>query len=138
MVPTKCTGFTRALRESVSTSCPYSTLFTLFPVSRILLLYRVYKKQQASSKKKKAKKVEKSEFSGLTEDEIAQAIEGAALFLYFVTPSSIERQHCQQEVHFAVSRHVPLLAVHLAETTLPAGMDLTLSSLQAILRHRLR
>jgi len=70
-------------------------------------------------------------------DEIAASIENAALFLYFITPNSIERPHCQREVAFAMDREVPLLAVHLLETLLPGGMELSLNSIQAILRYQL-
>ncbi len=68
-------------------------------------------------------------------DELARAIDGAALFLFFVTPSSIGRPHCQREVAYAVDHGFPFLAVHLEKTDLDPGTELTLSVIQAILKY---
>ena len=66
---------------------------------------------------------------------IARAIENAGLFLFFVTPGSVEREHCQREVSYAIDHDLPFLTVHLEPTSPTGGMGLTLSSIQAILRH---
>ncbi len=68
-------------------------------------------------------------------DELARAIDGAALFLFFVTPMSIGRPHCLREVAYAVDHEFPFLAIHLEETDLDPGTELTLSSIQAILKY---
>ena len=68
-------------------------------------------------------------------DALARAIENSALFLFFVTPESVAREHCQREVSYAVDHTIPFLAVHLETTTPEGGMGLTLSSIQAILKY---
>jgi TolB-like protein/tetratricopeptide (TPR) repeat protein len=70
-------------------------------------------------------------------DELARAIEGAHLFLYLVTPSSVESQHCRNEVNFATSLGMNLVAVHLKKNDMPGGLSLTLSSRQAIHKYDL-
>lgn len=70
-------------------------------------------------------------------DELARAIEGAHLFLFFVTPDSVESQHCRNEVNFATSREMNLVAVHLKKNDMPGGLSLTLSSRQAIHKYEL-
>ncbi len=69
--------------------------------------------------------------------ELADRIDGCSLFLYFVTPRSVRSEHCQREVHYAIDHGNQLLAVHLEDTELPGGVDLSLSSIQAIIRHEL-
>jgi len=66
---------------------------------------------------------------------LADRIEGAKLFLYFVTPESVESQNCRNEVNFALGKEIPTLAVHLKKTDLPGGLSLSLSARQAILKH---
>ncbi len=69
-------------------------------------------------------------------EELGQAIENAANFLIFVTPNSVASRHCRNEVHFAQNRDAQVLAVHLAETELPAGLELALGASQGILAHQ--
>ena len=69
--------------------------------------------------------------------ELADSIMGAGLFLFFVTPRSVVSGNCEKEVNFAIDHDIPVLTVHLEETDLPSGMELTLSSIQGILKHDL-
>jgi Tol biopolymer transport system component len=69
--------------------------------------------------------------------ELGNAIEGCNLFLYFVSPLSVASEHCQREVNYAMDQKKPLLVVHLVETELPTGLGMSLSSIQAIMRHEL-
>jgi|TARA_B100002003_G_scaffold251659_1_gene296530 hypothetical protein len=69
--------------------------------------------------------------------ELGQSIERCGLFLYFVSPPSVASEHCQREVNYAMDQKRPLLVVHLEETTLPTGLGMSLSSIQAIMRHEL-
>ena len=53
--------------------------------------------------------------------QIAEAIRGCSLLLYFTTPNSVESEHCIREVDFALDEHHrPVLPVHLIETVLSA------------------
>jgi TolB-like protein len=69
-------------------------------------------------------------------NEIAAAIEGCSVFLYFVTPRSALSANCERELHFAADRGKVLLAVHLEPTELPSGIELTLGTQQAILKYK--
>ena len=70
-------------------------------------------------------------------DELGERIAAANLFLYFVSPQSVTSEHCLREVNYAIDQKTPLLVVHLQDTKLPHGLGMSLSSLQAILRHQL-
>ena len=67
--------------------------------------------------------------------EIAEAITNASLFIYFVTPESVQSENCLKEVNFADKNKVRILAVHLQPVGLTGSLDLTLSDRQAILKY---
>jgi tetratricopeptide (TPR) repeat protein len=66
---------------------------------------------------------------------LAEHIERCAIFLFFVTPRSVEREHCRREVNFALDQNRSILAVHLEETQLPSALKLSLNHRQAVLKH---
>jgi|TARA_Y100000310_G_scaffold327633_1_gene394282 TolB-like protein len=70
-------------------------------------------------------------------DELAVHVSHSALFLYFITPQSVQSQVCLDEAYLRLDESKPLLAVHLEETPLPQGLRLRLGSRQAILKHEL-
>lgn len=67
-------------------------------------------------------------------DEVALALTQCKLFIYMITPRSVESENCQQELNFAMSRERKILAVHLEKTQLTMGVELRLSTKQAILK----
>jgi TolB-like protein len=67
-------------------------------------------------------------------DEVALALTQCKVFLYFVSPRSVASSNCLKEVNFCLSRERKILAVHLESTRLPAGLELCLSDMQAIVR----
>jgi len=67
-------------------------------------------------------------------DELALALTGCSAFLFYVTPRSVASGNCQREVNFCLSRERKILCVHLEETRLPIGLELSLSDTQAIMR----
>jgi len=69
--------------------------------------------------------------------ELSDSIKESSLFLYFITPKSVASNHCLGEVNLATDYQKQILAVYMEETELPSGMDLTLSTIQAILRHEI-
>jgi len=70
-------------------------------------------------------------------DELASAIENAALFLYFVSPRSVKSSNCLKEVHFAVDQELSILAIYSEPVTLPRGLRLAILDRQAILKYEL-
>ena len=69
--------------------------------------------------------------------ELADRISGAAVFLYFITTRSVASSACLKEANYADEHDAQIIAVHLSETELPSGLDLTLSDTQAILKYEL-
>ncbi len=67
-------------------------------------------------------------------DEVALALTQCKVFLYFVTPRSVASSNCLKELNFCLSRERKVLSVHLETTRLPAGLELSLSDIQAIIR----
>ena len=68
---------------------------------------------------------------------IADAIVRCSLFLYFVTPNSVESENCRRELNYALEEGSQILAIHLRETAVPGGIRLNLNNRQAIHRYRL-
>ena len=66
-------------------------------------------------------------------EEIAAALAGAAAVIVMVTPHAAASRNVRNEVNLAVARGITVLAVHLAQTTLPPGLELQLGSIQAVL-----
>ena len=67
-------------------------------------------------------------------DEVASAIMESSLFLIFISPDSVISPVCQQELNLALTYKRKILAVHLDETLLPPGMELSLNDKQAIIK----
>lgn len=69
-------------------------------------------------------------------DEVAAALAGASLLLYYVSPNSVNSRNCRNEVNFALNHDVGIVAIYIEETNIPAGLSLRIGSLQAIFKHR--
>ena len=70
--------------------------------------------------------------------EIADAINGCKELLFFVTPDAVRSVNCLNEFQFAVSRGKRILAIHLQPTQLPASLELSMGTTQALHKHALR
>jgi len=70
-------------------------------------------------------------------EEVALALTECKLFIYFLTENAVGSENCHQELNFALSRERKILAVHLTPTKLTAGVELSLSNKQAIMKHEL-
>ena len=68
-------------------------------------------------------------------EEIANALEGCALFIVFFTPNSAESDNVQNEIDFVLDDKKPCIAVHLRETTLRGRTRLRLGMKQAIIKY---
>jgi TolB-like protein len=67
---------------------------------------------------------------------LADSIQACAIFLYFVTPQSVDSEHCRREVNFALDQHCTTLVAHLQPTDVPPALQLTLSHRQAVLKYQ--
>jgi eukaryotic-like serine/threonine-protein kinase len=70
------------------------------------------------------------------DDELADAIERCAVFVFFVTQHSPTSPNCRREIAFAIDHGKPLIAVHLQDVELPPGLRLSIGNRQAIVRSR--
>ena len=70
-------------------------------------------------------------------EDIAQALLKTQMFLVFITPSSVKSKNVCNEINFAINKNKSFLAVHLQETQLPAGLELRMGDIQAILKYRM-
>jgi serine/threonine-protein kinase len=70
-------------------------------------------------------------------EELGERIAESSLFLYFITPQSVASEHCVREVNYAIDQKTQLLVVHLEPAELSHGLGMSLSSMQAIMRHEL-
>jgi len=70
-------------------------------------------------------------------DVLAARIQGCETFLYFVTARSVVSSYCRQEVSFALGHDNAVLAVHLEPVDMPAGLRLSLSNRQSLVKYKL-
>lgn len=70
-------------------------------------------------------------------DELARALDGAALVLFYASSASTTSRHCRDEINFAHNRDKQILPIYLEQVALRAGLELSLSSTQAIHRFAL-
>jgi len=68
-------------------------------------------------------------------EAVATALQSSAFFVVYITPDAVRSRNVRNEIHFAITHNKPLLAVYLAETEMPPGLDLQIGSIQAIMRY---
>ena len=68
-------------------------------------------------------------------EEIAEALGGCSLFVVFISPNSVASKNVRNEIHYALSEEIPLIAIYLTDTILEGGLKLSLGSIQAILKY---
>ncbi|MDA1372178.1 MAG: TIR domain-containing protein [Proteobacteria bacterium] len=70
-------------------------------------------------------------------EELAKALKNSSCFVYFITPQSVVSKYCLDELQFARTNDINVLAIHLVETALPDSLEFSLGRYQAILRYQL-
>lgn len=70
-------------------------------------------------------------------EKLGSAILGASAILFYISSTSVHSRHCRNEVYFGLDRATPVMALHIEETEMPAGLALTTGTSQAILRYEL-
>ena len=66
--------------------------------------------------------------------EIAEAIQGASKFLYYISAASLASEHCNREVDYALNKGFEIVAVYLEEADLTPELDLALNRVQTLHR----
>lgn len=70
-------------------------------------------------------------------EEIAAALQACRHFLVFISPRAVASKNVRDEINFAINREKRVLAVHLEETALPAGLELRMGQVQAVMKYRM-
>ena len=65
-------------------------------------------------------------------EELGHALERADQVLFYISDSSVHSRHCRDEIAFSHNHDKQVVAVYLSQTELPVGLELSLSSTQAI------
>lgn len=71
-------------------------------------------------------------------DDLARAVEGCAVFLYFLSPRSVSSRYCLDEVHFALECGRPIVPVEIAPVTLTPGLKLSIGGTHRLFMHRMK
>lgn len=74
--------------------------------------------------------------NGLSE-EIMTALHACSLFLVYLSPESVSSTRVTHQINEALKLRKLFLSIHLRETTLPPRLDLSIGSIQAIIRHQM-
>ena len=69
-------------------------------------------------------------------ESIARHLENSSVCISFITPYSAASNNCRREIHFALSRNLPLLTVFLEETKISAGLEMQISTNQSIMAYK--
>ena len=64
--------------------------------------------------------------------EIAEAIQGASKFLYYISRASLKSAHCNREIEYAIDRGLEIVPVYLDKSKLSPDLDLVLHRVQAL------
>ena len=68
-------------------------------------------------------------------EDIARAINQSSFFLVYITPDSVKSKNVRNEIEFALNANKEFIAIHLAETHLPDGLQLQIGRIQAVLKY---
>ncbi|MEQ9562009.1 MAG: SUMF1/EgtB/PvdO family nonheme iron enzyme [Woeseiaceae bacterium] len=71
-------------------------------------------------------------------ERLGNAILGASMVLFYVSPCSVQSRHCRDEVYFGIDKDKPVLALHIAAAEMPPGLALSTGTTQALLQYELR
>ncbi len=69
-------------------------------------------------------------------ETIAQHLNDSSVFICFISPSYVDSFNCKRELDFAVHKRKDFLAVFLEETKMPLGMEMQVSSVQAMFYYK--
>ena len=69
-------------------------------------------------------------------DELATQIDNCALFVVYLSPRSIDSEHCLTELSYALDQNAPILTIFYEPVTLPPGLQFALQNRQGIERHK--
>ena len=66
---------------------------------------------------------------------IASHLAGASLMMAFVSNAYMRSDNCRKEMHYAITKKIPLINIFLEETTLTPGMEMQIGNLFALMKY---
>lgn len=69
--------------------------------------------------------------------ELAHRIRDASHFLFMITSNSVASKNCRNEVALALRQGKPMVLAYLTNPDLPDALELSIGSMQGILKHKL-
>lgn len=66
---------------------------------------------------------------------IASHLAGAELMLAFISKAYLRSDNCRKELHFALSRRIPVVSVFLEDTALTPGVEMQLGNVFALMKY---
>lgn len=67
---------------------------------------------------------------------IADRLKGASLVFAFVSKNSVQSENCAEEIYYARANKKKMLIIYLEEVTLPSGLEMRLSLMQALFAYK--
>ena len=67
-------------------------------------------------------------------ENVAEALDGCAYFIVFISPHAVASRNVCNEIHFALESRKPCLPVYLEKTPLTPGLKLCMGTIQAVYR----
>ena len=66
---------------------------------------------------------------------IAQHLAGAGLMIAFLSNAYMRSDNCRKEMHFALSKKIPIINIFLEDTAMTPGMEMQIGNLFALMKH---
>lgn len=67
-------------------------------------------------------------------DELANALGGSRVVLFFCTHAAAKSRHCRDEISYALEEKIPIIVIRQGDVELPSGLRLQLGSQQALIK----
>ena len=67
---------------------------------------------------------------------IADRLKGASLVFAFVSKNSVQSENCAEEIYYARANKKKMLIIYLEEVTLPSGLEMRISLMQALFAYK--
>ena len=69
---------------------------------------------------------------------IASHLAGSGLMLAFMSNAYMRSDNCRKEMHFALTKKIPVVTVFLEDTVMTPGMEMQIGSLFALMKYTMR
>ena len=71
------------------------------------------------------------------QEDIAGHLASAGLMIAFISNAYVRSDNCRKEMHFALTKKIPVISVFLENTRLTPGLEMQMGNLFALMKHEL-